>query len=103
MPAPIIAMNFAVEIDSSALGTNTLRAKCVIVQNKNKMVNALHKADIALTNGATCDGSDAKSVNKRAVIMKNGAPGGCPTSNLKADAINSPQSQKLAVGSIVSR
>jgi len=33
--------------------------------------------------------------------MKNGAPGGWPTINLLAVAINSPQSQKLAVGSTV--
>ncbi len=30
--------------------------------------------------------------------MKKGAPGGWPTSNLYAEEINSPQSQKLAVG-----
>ena len=35
------------------------------------------------------------------VSMKKGAPGGCPTSNLNAVVINSGQSQKLAVGSIV--
>ena len=35
--------------------------------------------------------------------MKIGAPGGCPTSSLKADVMNSPQSQKLAVGSMVTR
>ena len=35
--------------------------------------------------------------------IKNGAPGGCPTSNLKADEMNSPQSQKLPVGSMVDR
>jgi hypothetical protein len=35
--------------------------------------------------------------------MKSGAPGGCPTSSLKAVVMNSPQSQKLAVGSMVSR
>ena len=33
--------------------------------------------------------------------MKNGAPGGCPTSNLCPDSMNSGQSQKLAVGSTV--
>ena len=33
--------------------------------------------------------------------MKKGAPGGCPTSNLNAVVMNSGQSQKLAVGSIV--
>jgi len=40
-------------------------------------------------------------VNRLAVNIKNGAPGGCPTSSLKAEEMNSPQSQKLAVGSIV--
>ena len=39
----------------------------------------------------------------RPVKIKNGAPGGCPTSNFDADAINSPQSQKEAVGSMVSK
>jgi hypothetical protein len=33
--------------------------------------------------------------------INNGAPGGCPTSKLYAAAINSPQSQKLVVDSIV--
>jgi len=37
------------------------------------------------------------------MIIKKGAPGGCPTSILKADEMNSPQSQKLAVGSMVER
>ena len=35
--------------------------------------------------------------------MKNGAPGGCPTSSFQALEINSPQSQNEAVGSIVRR
>ena len=35
--------------------------------------------------------------------IKNGAPGGCPTSNFQALEMNSPQSQKEAVGSIVRR
>ncbi len=37
----------------------------------------------------------------RPIIIKNGAPGGCPTSSLKEVVINSPQSQKLTVGSMV--
>ena len=35
--------------------------------------------------------------------IKNGAPGGCPTSNFQALEMNSPQSQKEAVGSMVRR
>jgi hypothetical protein len=35
--------------------------------------------------------------------MNKGAPGGWPTCNLKALEINSPQSHKLTVGSIVNR
>ena len=42
-------------------------------------------------------------IRKRANNMKNGAPGGWPTSSLYAEAMNSPQSQKLAVGSTVKK
>ena len=56
-----------------------------------------------MTITATLEGSEANCVNKLAVNMKKGAPGGWPTSNLYAEEINSPQSQKLAVGSIVIR
>ena len=51
-----------------------------------------------MTITATLEGSEANCVNKLAVNMKKGAPGGWPTSNLYAEEINSPQSQKLAVG-----
>jgi hypothetical protein len=54
-----------------------------------------------LTVNATLDGLDAKSVKKRPTNIKNGAPGGWPTNNLYDDEINSPQSQKLVVGSTV--
>jgi hypothetical protein len=74
-----------------------------MVQNKNKIHNALQMAEKLLTIIATCVWSDANKVKNFAVSMKNGAPGGCPTSNLSAVEINSPQSQKLAVGSIVRR
>jgi hypothetical protein len=50
---------------------------------------------------ATLEGSPAKSVKNRPINMKKGAPGGCPTSNLYDAEINSPQSQKLVVGSRV--
>ena len=69
----------------------------------NKIVRPLKRADIVLTITATLEGSEANCVNKLAVNMKKGAPGGWPTSNLYAEEINSPQSQKLAVGSIVIR
>jgi hypothetical protein len=42
-----------------------------------------------------------KRVKNLPIIIKSGAPGGCPTSNLKEVVINSPQSQKLTVGSMV--
>ena len=83
--------------------TIILRAKWVILQKRNKIVRPLKRADIVLTITATLEGSEANCVNKLAVNMKKGAPGGWPTSNLYAEEINSPQSQKLAVGSIVIR
>ncbi len=39
----------------------------------------------------------------RAISWKVGFPGGCPTSSLYEDAMNSPQSQNDAVGSMVLR
>ncbi len=42
-------------------------------------------------------------VAMRAMSMKSGAPGGCPTSSLYDVAMNSAQSQRLDEGSIVSR
>lgn len=67
------------------------------------MVNALHRADMVLTMMATLVVSAAKSEKNLPVSMKNGFPGGCPTSSLNAVEMNSPQSQKLAVGSMVNR
>ena len=64
------------------------------------MPAALSMADIMFTISATFSG-DANSEKKLAVSMKNGAPGGCPISNLCPESINSGQSQKLAVGSTV--
>ena len=45
----------------------------------------------------------AKIVAMRAINIKSGAPGGCPTSSLYDVAINSAQSHRLDEGSIVSR
>ena len=54
-----------------------------------------------LTDQATFSGLPAKSVKRRPVSIKKGAPGGCITCNLKQAEINSPQSQKEVVGSRV--
>ena len=91
--------------DSSSFPfTNTLRTRWVIVQNRNIMANPLHRADRMFTVTATLEVSPpAKSVATRDIIRNRGAPGGCPTCSLKAARINSPQSQKLTVGSRVSR
>src|SRR5512145_2235595 len=73
-------------------------------QNKNKMVNALNKADMEFTIlGTSSTLSPANSVKNLPIIIKNGAPGGWPTSSLNAEEMNSPQSQKLAEGSMVDK
>ena len=73
-----------------------------MLQNRNKIENELLNADSMLAARAAVSG-EANTINDLANNMKRGAPGGCPTSNLYADAINSPQSQKLDVGSTVNR
>ena len=73
-----------------------------MLQKRNMIVAPLASADIALTIRAACCGP-ANIVKKRDIIMNSGAPGGCPTSSLYEVAMNSLQSQKLAVGSMVSR
>ena len=77
-------------------------AKNTIVRYKKNMVNAEHNALIALTAIAAFSGA-ANIVKNLAISWNTGFPGGCPTSNLNEDAINSPQSQKEAEGSIVER
>jgi len=75
-----------------------------MVQNRNRMVKELARAErtfIILATFSTLP--PAKSEKNRPSRRKKGAPGGCPTSSLKEAEINSPQSQKLAVGSIVAR
>lgn len=66
------------------------------------MVRAEHSALMAFTSTAACILSP-KRVKMRANSWKVGFPGGCPTSSLYDDAMNSPQSQKDAVGSMVLR
>ena len=63
-------------------------ARCVMVQNRKRIVNALTRADIAFTIAATFETfPPAKRVKNRAITINTGLPGGCPTSSLKADAI----------------
>ncbi len=72
------------------------------VRYSSSMVRAEQMALETFTIAAACCAS-ANRVKNLANNWKTGFPGGCPTSNLYEDAINSPQSQKDAVGSIVSR
>ena len=74
-----------------------------MVQKRKRIVNALASAERALTHIATCAVSEAKRLKKCPISIKNGAPGGCPTSSFQALEMNSPQSQNEAVGSIVRR
>ena len=64
------------------------------------MVNAEHRALIMFTATAAPE-APVNIVKKRAMSWNTGFPGGWPTSSLYDDAINSPQSQKEADGSIV--
>ena len=82
-------------------GHSSLRARCVMLQNRNSIHPAENRADMRFTIIAAFDGSSVKSVKKLPINMKKGAPGGWPTSSLYAVVMNSGQSQKLAVGSIV--
>ena len=69
--------------NSSALLPISLRPRCDIVQNRNKMVNPDAKADIMLAHMATFVTSPPeKRLKNLVIIIKNGAPGGCPTSSL---------------------
>ena len=72
-----------------------------MVQNMNKMVNALAKALIMFMTRPIFEASKANIEKKAPSIWNNGAPGGCPTCNLEAVRIYSPASQKLTVGSTV--
>ena len=71
-----------------------------MVQNKKRMVKELLSAERTLMEVAAYS-IGTKAEKRRPRIMKKGAPGGCPTSSLYAVAMNSPQSQKLEVGSMV--
>ena len=75
-----------------------------MVQNSSNIVAALNSAEEALTiSGMSSVLPPAKLTATRAIIIHMGLPGGCPTSSLNACDMYSGQSQKLAVGSNVSR
>ena len=68
------------------------------------MVKPLASADIEFTIlAALAAPPPPRRIKNLPNIIKKGAPGGWPTSNLNDVVINSPQSQKLTVGSIVSK
>ena len=60
---------------------DNLLAKWVMLQNRKRMVNELLKTDKLLAASAAVSGPIG-IIRKRAKSMKNGAPGGWPTSNL---------------------
>ena len=105
MPLPITTRYWARDILSSSPSfTTSFFTRWVMDQNSNRMVSALKMADIALTHLATAITlPPANLLAKLAARIKIGLPGGWPISVLKPWAINSGQSQKLAVGSMVSR
>ena len=75
-----------------------------MLQNRKRIANALASADMELIIAATFETfPPANRVKNLAIIMNTGFPGGCPTSSLKAEEINSLQSHRLVVGSIVIR
>src|SRR4051812_22070609 len=81
-----------------------LVAKKVMVQNRNKIESALVSALIVFTAFAAVKGlSPRRTINKRPMSTKSGAPGGCGICTLNALEINSPQSHKLTVASMVIR
>lgn len=110
-PAPNMISFSRVSSDSGStenpvesLYESNRKARCVIVQYKNIIVRALAIPEKALTIMATFSTlSPAKKEKNLAIIMNNGAPGGCPICNLYELAMNSPQSQRLTVGSRVER
>src|SRR5690349_20575619 len=100
-PAAITATILSIVASSSFLIIIFL-AMAVIVQKRKRMVKELIRADRMFTMmGIIFTLPPPKREKIFASIRNSGAPGGWPTSNLLAVAMNSPQSQKLPVGSIV--
>ena len=77
----MMAISFP-EVRSSSFGHTSFFARHVMLQNRNRMQAALISALMMFTIFATCEGSLANWLKRLAVSMKNGAPGGCPTSSL---------------------
>ena len=76
IPLPKTAQIFPVSVGFPK-GETIFLARRVILQNKNKMVNELHKPLITLTHIAALAGSPKESIDKkRAINKKKGAPGG---------------------------
>ena len=86
----------------SLSGLISLFARKTMVRYRKNIVRAEQMALIAFTATAACMLS-VNIVKNLANSWKTGFPGGCPTSSLYDDAINSPQSQNDAVGSMVIR
>jgi hypothetical protein len=73
-----------------------------MLQKRKRTAKALARADIEFIIAATLETfPPAKRLKNLAMIMNTGFPGGWPTSILKAEEINSLQSHRLVVGSIV--
>ena len=81
MPAPMMVTSWPTVI-SSSLPHTSFFVRWVMLQKRNKMQPAESSADMVFTIRATCDGSLTNCENRLAVSMKNGAPGGWPTSSL---------------------
>ena len=75
IPEASMAISLLVVISFQSL-MMSLRARCVIVQKRNRIQTALRSALIVFTILATCVASLAKCVKKLPKSMKNGAPGG---------------------------
>ena len=101
-PEPNMAIAVPRPYVPSSEGLKSLLAKKTTVRYRNMMVRAEQMALSALTATAACMLS-VNIVKNLAKSWKTGFPGGCPTSSLYDDAMNSPQSQKEAVGSMVRR
>ena len=101
-PDPKMAIALATLYVPSSEGLTSLFAKKTMVRYRKNIVKAEQIAFIAFTATAACMLS-VNIVKKRAKSWNTGFPGGWPTSSLYDEAMNSPQSQKEAVGSIVRR
>ena len=70
-----MAIMFPKESAPSECFSENLSANMVMLQNKNKILNELLKADMAFTIMAALSGL-TKTENNLPIIINNGAPGG---------------------------